>query len=392
MDGTWREIMKKTMIAVFLALMLAVSAIPAFAHGGDISVNGTVRDDSIGIGVRASGRANASDDNPQSNNETRREGRDRAEDRQELMAELKAEHRGRIELLKQARNVSRAHIEAAIERIKEKKEHLKELQDEYKGKRDDVKKSRDEAQEACKTRRNATECKEARERFNENSKQFVGNAADQMLVIITTMKERVQTNPHIDNATATKITAQLDARASAIIAAQAKLNTSNDTQAAAQELRTTWQQARVTIRLSEGLLVHARFQEFIDKLTNMETKLSEASAELKANGTNTTQLDADIAAFGAKLDAGAQSYISARDAYIDAMATVNTEAEANTLVKTTQEQLRAAEKEVKDARTELRAVIKDLRALDASKLNVVAAEVSAHAKAKATVEDSEVDS
>jgi hypothetical protein len=389
LDGVWRDNMKKTMIAVLMALMLITSVMPAFAdRDTDIRMEGRV-DDGIGIGVAASGRTNATDDNPQRNETTRREGRDRAEDRQELMDGLRAEHRIRVEALKM-RVIGHERMELALERVKEHKDRLKELKEEYKERRDDVKEAREKADDACKNRRNATECKKARDRFNENSKMFVGNAADQMLTIIAAMKERVDANPHIDNATALKVTAQLDARAAAIVAAQAKLNTTNNTQEAATELREAWQDARVTIRLTEGLLAHARFQEFLDRLDNMETRLREVSVQLKAEGKDTTQLDADINDFSAKLDIGTQTYANARDSYVTAMADVDTEAEANTLVKATHEQLKAAQDDLKEARNELRAVIKDLRELDASKLAAVAAQISADAKASATVENSEV--
>lgn len=381
--------MKKTMIGVLLALMLVISVVPALAERGS--------DDGIALrtetGLRLGVGINSSNNSAQRMmlEEEREEFK---EQREAAREEFKERSQNLREAIKQTREVAREEMKNALEQIKEDRERLKELQREYKGKRDDVKQSREDYARACKGKVNTTECREAREEFKDDSKQFVGNAADQMLTVIATMKTRVTTNANIDNETAAKIVAQLDARAAAITAAQAKVNASTDlnsTQAAAAELRTTWQEARVTIRLTEGLLAHARFQAFLDRLNSMDEKLINASAELKAEGKNTTQLDADLAAFGTQIDVATASYVSARDSYIDAMASADTEAEANTLLKATKEQLKTAQDDLKAARTSLRAVIKDFAALSPEKLASVAAQVSLENKNKENVEDSEDD-
>jgi chromosome segregation ATPase len=213
-----------------------------------------------------------------------------------------------------------------------------------------------------------------------------------MTRIIDTLKSRVEAHPNIDDDTAADVVAELDADKAAILAAQAKIealgNSSdvNATKAAAAELRAAWMDARVTIRLTEGLLRTARFEEFLNHLERMETRLKAARDELAGAGKDVTQLDADLATFGAKIDAAATSYAEVKSSYVSAMAEADTEAEANELLKTTKEKIDATHEALKGARADLRAILKDIKSLDGGKLSQIAEAVSADAAASATLE------
>jgi hypothetical protein len=285
--------------------------------------------------------------------------------------ELVEYRKGVLEQVKERREDLREDrkefMEQARERVKEERKELDELRGKYSERRDGFIEAREKLKDDCESPR-SDECKTARQELNVEAKGFMGNAAEQMLRIIETLKVRVEANTAIGDETAADVIAQLDTRALAIEQAQAKIDAINGTdinttKQAADELRTAWSEARVSIRLAEGLLTHAKFQDFLDQLERMETRFTEARDRLAAEGKDVTQLDADIAAFSAKIDVATESYVSARDSYVSAMATAKTEADANALLKSTRDQLKASHEDVKEARDDLREIIKDIRAL-----------------------------
>jgi hypothetical protein len=305
--------------------------------------------------------------------------------------DLREERMGDI---KRLRNISKDMIADAIARLKDDRDKLKQLHDEEQTQRQALLDAKVSFNATC-GKNNATnatdDCKRAREQVKEKSGEFLGNSVEQMLRIIGKTKTRVMTDPHISNATSVTIVAQLDAEADMITADQATIsglintsNSSNATKAAVQKLRQDWEQARVTIRLSEGLLNHVRFAEFLDKLDIMSHRLHEASAELKSEGKDTTQLDSDLAKFDSQINASATAYAGTRDSYVSAMVNAKTEADANQLIKTTRDQLNAANDDLKQARDDLKQVVNDIRVLNGAKLAEVAKKVNADVKENAT--------
>jgi hypothetical protein len=118
----------------------------------------------------------------------------------------------------------------------------------------------------------------------------------------------------------------------------------------------------------------------------MEARLVEARNKLEDEGQDVTELDAALDAFSAKIDASTESYVSARDAYVDAMVTVDTEAEANRLIQATRKELQSARSDLEDARQDLRQVLNEIRKLSADVLSVTAAKVKADADARVNIE------
>lgn len=296
------------------------------------------------------------------------------EDRKAFIGEFKNRR-------EQIREDFKTTLEQVREQYKADKERIKELREQYKDERKGFIDARDDLREQCK-RDASAECKKARGKLAEEGKGFMGNSAEQMLRIIGTMKTRVQTNANIDDTTAASIVLQLDERAAAIedakeaIDALTNESTVNETKAAAESLRTAWKEARVTIRLTEGLIVHAKFQEFINHLNAMDVRFKEASDALAADGKDVAELNAAIDGFEAEIDSITASYQQAKDSYLDAMDTVKTEAEANALLKSTHEQLKAVREDAGDVRDSLRNVLTELRGLDVERLKIVARSIS----------------
>jgi hypothetical protein len=416
----------RQLFALLLAALLVVSIVPAaFARGGD----------DVGLDVRGDGSIDDSDDDSTDSDDSiefRSETEVRSDDGMDRIREeykdgllrIREEHKDEFERIRAElrlrvnnSNITTADLvearKAFLASVKERRAELREdrhsalleirsqikadheriveLRKEYKTEREEFMNARGNLKEECDDTA-SEDCREARKELNNEARDFMGNAAEQMLRIIESMKTRVESNEHIDAETAAGVVTQLEVRAAAIEAAQAKIdalgNSTNvtATKEAAAELRTAWQEARVTIRLSEGLIAHARFQEFLDQLTSMETRFEEARDQLEADGKDVTQLDADLAAFSAKIDAATETYESARDSYIEAMATADTEAEANVLLRSTRAQLKDARSDLEDARQDLRAVIKDIRGLDTGLLKETAAKVKTDADAQVSVE------
>jgi len=292
---------------------------------------------------------------------------------------------------KELRENRRAFVERVKQEIEDHKERMKELQEEMKEKREDFKQSRDDLRVKCKTS-GSEECKLAKAELNTDAADFMGNAAEQMLRRIATTKERVLGNQQLDNVTAAKIITKLDAHTAAITNAQNTIeglgNNSdiNATKAAAEALRTSWTEAKVTIRLTDGLLVHTRFDAFLDHLDRMELRLQNASTQLNGQGKDTAELDLAISAFGAKIDATRTSYNEVVASYISVMETATTEAQANELLKESREKLKTLRDDLQDAREDLRKAIAQIRLLSKEILADVVAQVAADAQANAEVE------
>jgi hypothetical protein len=322
-------------------------------------------------------------------------GKERAErireiqkDRKEYLKELQERRKELVENRQEA-------VKEIRERIKEHQERIVELRSEYKEKKDGFKEARDKVKKDCAT--NSTTCKESRKELASDGKEFMGNAAEQILRMIAAAKERVESNEVLGNETSTDVIIQLDARAAAIEAAQDRIDaltnesSVNETKAAAESLRTAWKEARVTLRLTNGLLTHANYAKFIDKLEGMETRFREASDKLEADGKDVTALNAAIDAFHVKIVAADESGQDALESYVDAMASAKTEADANQLLKSTKEQLKAAHDALKSAREDLRSIMKELRALDPAALKRASVEIAADASASADVESDDAD-
>ena len=314
------------------------------------------------------------------------------EEMQERAKEVRAEVKDKLNQLRDEIKTRREEIKDEVTKFKTQinatRAHMKELQDEYKAQRDDWNDAKKNLSDSCKGTNN-TVCKEARAKFNDEGKRFIGNAADQMLTQIADLKVRIQTSVYLDNTTVNSVVGQLDALAAKITldkqAVDALGNSSdvNATKAAATKLRDDWQSAQVTLRLSRELLTHVQFQRFIDQLTTMSQHFSDARTTLAGQGKNVTQLDLDLASFNTKLNTAATAFANAKTSYVSAMATVKTDADASSLIKSTNDQLKAARDDVQSARDDLRAIIKDIRNQDVSVLNDVAAKIQADTKANA---------
>lgn len=283
------------------------------------------------------------------------------------------------------REIAQEVVLQSRERIREHHGRLAELRLEHKGARDGFVNARAEFKVKCEDRQ-SEECRKAQADLVSEAKGYMGNSAEQILRILEEAKARISADAHIDAQTAANMTAQLDARARAVAAAQAKIEALNGTdmnatKAAAEELRTAWMQARTTINLAHGLLANARFQAFLVQLDTMERRLTQARDELAAQGKDVAALNASLSAFSAHVDASAAAYAQARDSYIDAMGQATTPSAAQELLKQTREQLKEAKDGAGEAREDLREIVREIRALDATVLTAVAADVgSVHAR------------
>jgi len=384
---------KITLIAAIFAVMLAVSIIPAVL--ADNGSNG-----GLAVGVNADASANAPGVKLRENDSGRlRFGEgfrnltanftgNRTQLREEMRTQSKDQLQRLQDQIKQRRDEMKDEIVKFKALIKTTQDRMKALQDEYKDRRDAWTDAKKNLTDACKGN-NSTQCRDARERFNDVGKRFIGNAADQMLTQIANVKTRIQTSVYLDNATISSVVSQLDAQTAIITAdkqvVDALQNSSdvNATKQAATKLRDDWQGAQVTLRLSRELLTHTQFQRFLDQLTTMSQRFHEASNTLSGQGKDVTQLNKDIASFDAKLNTSVTAFASAKSSYVSAMGTVKTDADASSLIKSTNDQLKAARDDLQSARDDLRNIIKDISALNGAVLKDVAAKVQADEKADA---------
>jgi hypothetical protein len=399
----------KKLYAGLLVLLLVLSIVPAALadQGSDDSDDSTDDSDSI---VTANADTSIRTDRSGPSGEFRTGIRETNDDRRGEFNLLRGnitargnmsvrdfqEHRKSVLAdLKERREAFREDRKAAFEEIKAKLkleiERIKELRDDYKEHKESFDEAKKEAKESCSNSR-SEECKKAHEELNAEAKLFMGGASEQMLRILANLETKVEANTNIGNETAADVIAKLQVHKVAIETAQAKIQNLtnstdvNATKAAAAELKVAWQEARVTVRLTEGLLVNARFQEYLNQLDRMQTRFGEARDTLDENGKNVTKLDADLAAFDAKVNAAQTSYAQVQDSYLEAMASAKTEAEANTLLKSTRDQIKETRDQLQDAKQDLRAIIGDIRDLDASLLADISGKVAADAEANANIE------
>jgi hypothetical protein len=394
--------------AFLLALLLVVTIVPAALADTGNDSNGSTNDTSnnsnwrgpggriIPRGAMLDARLNATDD--------RREGTQTAlDDRRQERVQLRLnfsktfndfknmttdDRKAFLKEFQDRREQIREEFKQNLERFKEQfkqdLDKLKTLRAQFQGERQDFLKAKQDLRDQCKNGNisNTTSCRDAQHQLAESGRGFMGNSAEQMLRIINTTKTRISTNPNIDNETASAIVAQLDDRSAAVQAAKKKIdaldNTStvNETKAAAGALRAAWQEARVTIRLSEGLLTHARFQAFINHLNAMDVRFKEARDNLSASGKNVTALNTALTAFETKIGDVTASYQQAKDSYLNAMETATTEADANALLKSTSEQLKTVRQDAMGARDSLRDIVKALRDLDPKVLEATSKKIA----------------
>jgi uncharacterized coiled-coil DUF342 family protein len=290
--------------------------------------------------------------------------------------EQREELRDRIKETRREFKENRKEFMAEIkERVKENHDRIQELRKTYQEKRESFK----EAREALKDCKNTTACKEAAEELHTEAKIFTGNGAEQMINIINVLKTRIE-GSSLDDEMSADVTAQLNVHAENIADAQAAINTSSDvnaTKEAIAELRAAWENARVTIRLSERLLAMSKFDRFLEHMDKLEGRFVNISTQLKAEGKNTTALDAAIASFKAKVDVAESSYNTSLSTYVETMATADTMDDAKALVKTSEDDMKKIREELKEARTDLRTIMQEIGKLKAEALADVAAEVSA---------------
>jgi|GEM_PF-4028390 len=418
----------KQMMAILFAAMLVLSVAPSFAYAksgsgdsddddsddssddasddsSDDSSDDNSTDDSDGR-VRMEYRENLKGRNGELRTEIRTLNRERLEDGRELRVETRTqmrtfkestdeERKQMLDDMKERRTELREDYKVKREEVRQelkvRVEEMKELRGQYKDERKSFLEARDEYKQVCKSLE-SDDCKEAKEKLAGEGKHFMGNAAEQMLNIIERMKTRIENHPEVSDEVAADVISQLDARAVAITAAKedidALTNTStvNETKAAADALRGAWSEAKVTVKLSEGVITLARHQEFMDHLVRMESRFKEARDKLAAAGEDVTALNAEIAKFSEKLATAKTAYDAAMTDYVTAMDSVTTEKDANTLLKSTKETLGDIKDDLDNAKDDVRAIVKELKDIDPKTLETLAAQVAQDSADNATVE------
>ncbi len=253
--------------------------------------------------------------------------------------------------------------EARARYLKAKKDYA-ESREGYREEREKFREAK-EVLNRCK-RTDKGKCEEHRKEMRRRAPAFLFRAADTVLHTLNRVKANVEASD-MDEERKAELLADLDMRIDAIMKAQATIenmdeNTpSQDVQAAADTIRDEWRKSHRLLRHAVTRVVDAKLGNVIHRAEKLSEKLDRIQARLEAQGKDTTELDAAIDDFNAKLDLAVAAYAKAKAEFTSAKAGSD-----DASVKRAQELHKEARDALHDAQDALRRAVKEIRELNGS--------------------------
>ncbi len=215
----------------------------------------------------------------------------------------------------------------------------------------------------CKGQR-TEDCNQKRTEGKMQVKRVLIAAAADVLEMLNSAKARVEQS---DLSNKAEITAEIDAQIKNLEAAKVKVEALTETSTreeiltASKELRQAIAEAKKVLRIGAHNLVNKRLSAVIQLSDNLDDRLDNAIAKLKAKGVDTSSID--LASFDAKIEEAEKLQASAKASFEAALSAKGEEKE--TLMKQAHEQLRQAHAAIKEAHKMLRDIVAQLKRLNA---------------------------
>jgi len=262
------------------------------------------------------------------------------------------------------------------EKTKEQYQIQKERFDNTKKQFEDAKKLFEDANKRFKNPDNKSDNR-SKEELMEKAREYILKAINHTEAQLQVMKNRLD-NPENKGILASDAIKIIDAHTAQL--EQLKGNVSQATtideiRAAHKELAGIVAKINLETRYFMGMVLNQRIENFINQTDNVSVKVDDAIAKLKANGTDTTELESDAAEFKDKVreakDIQAQTVaLFATHSGFAADGTVTNEKDARDFLKKANELQRDTIKKLKEAGKQLIEFGKEFRKLARGKVRV----------------------
>jgi len=263
------------------------------------------------------------------------------------------------------------------EKTKEQYQVQKEKFDNTRKQFEDAKKLFEDANKKFKNVRDNKSDNRSKEELIEKAREYILRAINHTEAQLQVMKNRLD-NPENKGILASDAIKIIDAHTAQL--EQLKGNVSQATtieeiRAAHKELAGIVAKINLETRYFMGMVLNHRIENFINRADNVSAKVDDAIAKLKANGTDTTELESDAANFKDKLneakDIQAQTVaLFATHSGFAADGTVTNEKDARDFLKKANELQRDTIKKLKEAGKQLIEFGKEFRKLARGKVKV----------------------
>ncbi len=210
-------------------------------------------------------------------------------------------------------------------------------------------------QKVLKAKLKLTDCKgkksEECTQLKENSRMFLVNAADKVLLTLGKIKAKVEASEDLTDEEQSEILADIGESISEIENAKSVIenldenSTAEEIQEAAKTIKSSWEKTVSTsAKKSVGKLTNAKIHGIVVRSEKLETKLETMLERLDEQGYDITVAEGYLDDFKAEVDEAGENYEAAREQYKQS-GKVN---QANVLMKTAHKDLQEAHKILKD--------------------------------------------
>ncbi|CAG0974528.1 MAG: hypothetical protein OIN86_15230 [Candidatus Methanoperedens sp.] len=265
---------------------------------------------------------------------------------------------------------SQAMAKEQYEKTKEQYQIQKEKYDNTRNQFEDAKKLFEEANKRFKNVRDNKSNNRSNEDLMEKARNYILKAINHTQAQLQVMKNRLD-NPENKGISATDAIKIIDAHTAQLEQLKGKVSgaaTIEEIRDAHKELAGIVVKINLETRYFMGIVLNHRIDNFINQADNVSAKVDTAIVKLKANGTDTTKLEADAAEFKIKVtearDIQAQTLaLFATHSGFAQDGTVTNEKDARTFLNKANELQRDTIKKLKEASKQLIEFGKEFRKL-----------------------------
>ncbi len=329
-----KKILSIVLLAIFTIGIIPFASAQAYGIQGDVIIEGTTKDTaSVDVNAHADARA----DKREQKKEERAEKRVEQKEKREQVKEERMEKRAEIREIMGIKKEVRAEIH---ERIQEHKKAFADFRVQLKD---------------CKGKK-TDDCENTRKQVRSEAKLYLKDTVQKTLEDLKKLHERVAAST-IDNKE--RVLADLDAKITAVIALQAKVDalpadaTAAQIQALTKELQQETTHIRFLLKVHDAKLINFGLNGVLASAAQLEKKMDKTIARLQEKGIDTHPADASIAAFKEHLQLARANADKAKAKFEEARTSeTNFDAlvkEGHGFLKTARDELRQAQNALKEA-------------------------------------------
>jgi uncharacterized phage infection (PIP) family protein YhgE len=210
----------------------------------------------------------------------------------------------------------------------------------------------------------STDCEQSRNDAKLQSQETLLTAADEILSVLTALRDKIQASTTLSDADKTAAIADLDKRIAEIQAARDKvvaLTDESDNKAildAAKDIRQAWRDARPSVHAKASMLAYGELKAVTDAVERLSARIDDQIARFKAKGVDVSTVTSLKASFDGAVADAITHLDKAKQAYLGLTA-----GNVDAKVKTVRDEINAARDALKSAHDTLKQIVQELRTL-----------------------------